>query len=545
MYLFSRVGQCLSCLQPEMLFVNENGEDFPNTMIKEACRYCIAHHRLPDDSHQEIQELAGYHGGLTENDICFACLLPEVTKEPNDVRSFNTRATLVDAVYAYSVAGSSNEAWKDDELSVRVHQGCTGLCCDSCGKRYAQLNARPFNGFDVGRSRRSYNWGQNAPHRDLLESNSAVIYPRTAIKKLDGEGDLCNECFDKAIEEYGGMEDHTACNQCSTYCQTDNMYSHNGAYYCEGCEEEYWRWCDECDESYHVDDRWEHDHDDNNDDEYSNSCIHNYSYKPNPVFFGTDKFHMGFELEVEAKGNTNRYDGAELVQGMLGAHAYMKEDGSLEEGFEIVTHPHALSVYQKEFDWSFAKQLVSKGFRSWNANTCGIHVHVSRSGFGEVGDRNPITGRVSYQLPLEKRILARQAHELRFIKLIYDNQRQVERIAGRSSQFATFTDKGRLVRKVKQGWQEDGHYSAVNTSNPETLEVRVFKGSLKPERVLSALEFVHAATEYTRDLKVTGKNRALSWLKFCAFVANNDEVYPNLATTIDRVFGSDTITDNE
>jgi hypothetical protein len=137
-------------------------------------------------------------------------------------------------------------------------------------------------------------------------------------------------------------------------------------------------------------------------------------------------------------------------------------------------------------------------------------------------------------------ILQKQAHELRFMKLIYDNQRQVERIAGRSNnQYATFMDKGSLVRKVKHGFQESGRYSAINTENDETIEVRVFKGSLRKERVLSALEFVHASVEYTRDIKVTSKNHALSWLKFTGYVAANAELYPNLVTIMSESFASD------
>jgi hypothetical protein len=137
-------------------------------------------------------------------------------------------------------------------------------------------------------------------------------------------------------------------------------------------------------------------------------------------------------------------------------------------------------------------------------------------------------------------ILKRQAHELRFMKLVYDNQRQVERIAGRSgNQYATFSDKGNLVRKVKDGYQSSGRYSAINTENDATIEVRVFKGSLRKERVLSAIEFVHAAVEYTRDVKVSTKNHALSWLKFTGYVSANAELYPNLVTIMSESFANE------
>jgi len=235
---------------------------------------------------------------------------------------------------------------------------------------------------------------------------------------------------------------------------------------------------------------------------------------------------MGFELEVEAR-NTTRSEGAELAHTQLGDRAYLKEDGSLSDGFEIVTHPHTLSMYQTSFPWDTLDKLQRAGMRSWNTRTCGLHVHVSRRAFHV---KNGIF----------TDIVKTQGHELRFMKLIYDNQRMVERIAGRSNNnYASFQDKNKLVSKVKHGTQENGRYSAINTENDATLEVRVFKGSLRKERVLSALEFVHSAVEYTRDLKVTGKNNALSWLQFTRYVAENQEQYPNLALIMNESFSRD------
>jgi len=236
---------------------------------------------------------------------------------------------------------------------------------------------------------------------------------------------------------------------------------------------------------------------------------------------------MGFELEVESRRNTSRYDGAQMAQDTLDNHAYMKSDASLNDGFELVTHPHTLAYYQQDFEWEVLSKLRRSGFRSWDTTTCGLHVHVSRTAFG---------GTISYDTSASE-ILRMQAHQLRFMKLIYDNERQVSRIAGRSSSsYASFSDKGRLVPKVKHGNSERGHFSAVNVENYATLEIRVFKGSLRKERILSALEFVSASVEYTRNLKVTGTNTALSWLRFTAYVSQESVTYPNLALIMSESF---------
>ena len=405
---------------------------------------------------------------------------------------------------------SDNQTWqfttghlRDGTTEVVVHKNCVSSnYCDSCDTPY-------LNGHN--RSWRSHT-------ERMVSTHEIVVYTQI-------EGDTyCGNCADKFYEDNGGQDNYTCCGSCEDIIHRDNTYSFNGERYCEHCHDNNVYWCEDCDEQYWADD--------GHDCAEAEGVIHNYSYRPSPYFFGKGQYHLGFELEVEAR-NSSRYEGASMVQDILGSRAYMKDDGSLSDGFEIVTHPHTLSDYQTDFNWDFIPKLKREGFRSWNTDTCGLHVHVSRTAFG--------TGETPWgRSDRDQLILKRQAHELRFMKLIYDNQRQVERIAGRSgNQYATFSDKGKLVHKVKFGNQSSGRYSAINTENDATLEVRVFKGSLRKERVLSALEFVTASVEYTRDLKVTSKNQALSWLRFTAYVSENMETYPNLALIMSESFASD------
>ena len=234
---------------------------------------------------------------------------------------------------------------------------------------------------------------------------------------------------------------------------------------------------------------------------------------------------MGIELEVQSRGRVNLMDSAQqLVIDEIGEdRIYCKWDGSVSNGFEIVTHPHSLDEFHK-LDWTFLDKLKSAGFRSWNSDSCGLHVHLSRRAFSGSSTLNG------------------EAHQLRFLKFIYDNQRQACRIAGRVSDYARWDDKGNLIAKVKNGVNSAGHYSAVNTENRDTIEVRIFKGSLRKERVLSAIEFVHAVVEYTRSLKIVPKERPLSWARFVAYVVNESNNYPNLLTIINETFEREELT---
>jgi hypothetical protein len=122
---------------------------------------------------------------------------------------------------------------------------------------------------------------------------------------------------------------------------------------------------------------------------------------------------------------------------------------------------------------------------------------------------------------------------VRFAKLIYDNQTMITQLAGRESEnYASFSHKSNLISKFRDG--SDNRFQAVNNCPNVTLEVRVFRGSLRPERVLSALELVHAAVEYTRNMQV--KPNSFAWVKFMGYLSDNVEKYPNLFTIMNELF---------
>ena len=470
------IGICTRCTYPNHLFVSSNEQEGQSA-------YCTScHDRYGSDVQPHRVPI------MDETPNCQACGRPEFCdSEATQQWGFMT---------AYLA---------DRKTELVVHRDCTSLSrrvnhCEDCDTVYATTR-----------------------HTDWRSRINTVGFSDL----IQIEGSLrCDICASEFYHENGGEHNYHTCPCCDDIFHVDNGSWYNGTLYCEGCHDSYVYECNDCGVQY-----WDGDGHDCEDDEEQNT-IHSYSYRPSPYFFGKGQYHLGFELEVEARNNS-RYEGAELVQNELGAHAYMKDDGSLSDGFEIVTHPHTLSDYQTAFNWDFIPKLKRDGFRSWNTDTCGLHVHVSRTAFGE--------GAIPWnRADRDQLILKKQAHELRFMKLIYDNQRQVERIAGRSgNHYATFGDKGRLVSKLKFGTQSDGRYSAINTANDNTLEVRVFKGSLRKERVLSALEFVAASVEYTRNLKVTSKNQALTWLRFTAYVSDNLETYPNLALIMSESFASD------
>jgi hypothetical protein len=310
--------------------------------------------------------------------------------------------------------------------------------------------------------------------------------------------------------------DSPSCPTCVTCERCDGRFpfrrtvlTTGGATICESCRDRWYWQCERCD-------GWSRDGYDCGDGCCGEYCecedctdsgdygplVHDYSYKPRPVFHGTGPVFLGPEIEVEAPYRS-QHQCAELAVSHLGDLGYLKEDGSLEHGFEIVTHPMSYSWAMAHFPWELLTELDNMGCAATDAT--GLHVHISRAGF------------------------ASPCHAYRWMKFIYRNQRGVEAVARRSSSYAAFTTDDRLaVKHYAKGGTAANRYRAVNTNNTDTFELRVFASSLDPNEVKAALAFTAATVEYTRELSVAAiAHRAgWSWPAFTTWVSQQPIYQP-------------------
>ena len=351
----------------------------------------------------------------------------------------------------------------------------------------------------------------------------------------------CDRCEDGMPSDEGSTVDNESwCNYCtenhSYYCEScSSSSSESTTYvgdnpYCESCFSDECYYCDDCDESYHND----YPCDCRESDSVEGKCcrayrssgtIHDYSCKPAPIFKGASKhkMYLGFELETEMP----RVDSASsFASSALLGTAYLKHDGSISNGFEIVTHPHTHQEYRENSAtlWHTIETL-RKDYeaRSWDTETCGLHIHLSRDGFSS------------------------GAHLHRFIAFVYHNAPHMMKFAGRKSRFArfndvyTFDEYDRPVFSIKHKvGNPDRHsterYSAVNTQNKHTIELRFFRGTMNTSSVLSALDLAQAMVEYTRELRLDDvKLGALSWEWFADYVVSNNGLYPDLYSRLDKI----------
>jgi hypothetical protein len=236
------------------------------------------------------------------------------------------------------------------------------------------------------------------------------------------------------------------------------------------------------------------------------------------------------EIEVEAESYDQRREAAQYAHSILeeqNSLAYLKNDGSLNCGFEVVTHPMTYDFFMNEADefWNTIDKLKTDfNMKSWATRTCGLHIHISRSGF-----TNP-------------------PHLHRFLRLVYSNQDFYQAMAGRSaSSWAKFDDvmtydsETRIVGRSYKNKVADptttstDRYSAINTNNRATVEMRIFKGSINTTNVRGALGLAHASVEYTRTMSLQQvKDGSLTTGNFIDYIHSKPELYADVITRMGK-----------
>jgi hypothetical protein len=212
---------------------------------------------------------------------------------------------------------------------------------------------------------------------------------------------------------------------------------------------------------------------------------------------------FGIELEVEKmdKSETQRHVMAAKIENKAW---YFKNDGSLNNGFEIVTHPLTFSYIKhsaKDFE-NALNELSNNAYNSYNANTCGMHIHISKKAFG------------TWQL---YKFMKFFAENVPFIVAI--SQRKIEKLV----QWANIEDNddNALMYKAKKKEGNSARYVAINLQNYSTIEVRIFRGTLNFQSFMKNIEFVHALYMFTKESKI------ITLDSFKEYIANSCE-YSNL-----------------
>ena len=329
--------------------------------------------------------------------------------------------------------------------------------CTSCGNNFYREQLSPFDG-------------------ELLCPaclSSQTVYCSCCDRRIwtdDNVGTdaqpLCQDCFDDHFER---------CTTCNALIRRGDTYYRGDTPYCA-----------ECYQSVGCGDE-----------------IMSYYFKPTPIFYGEGKRFFGVELEIDGAGEDND-NAAEIlhIANVERPLVYCKHDGSLDDGFEIVTHPMTLDFHLHNMPWEQIVEEAKKlGYTSHQAGTCGLHVHVNRNAFGETEvQQDAVIARILY-------FVEKNWEEL--LKFSRRTQSQLDQWAARYG----YKDQPKELLDHAKKSAHAGRYTSVNLTNKNTIEFRIFRGTLKHNTLIATLQLLDRICDVALFMS-DEELKAMSWTTF-------------------------------
>lgn len=332
-----------------------------------------------------------------------------------------------------------------------------------------------------------------------IEDYDQIITRNDIYNGLTSDYGICENCDEICrAEDFTDTRDGMVCGRCldNHYYYSDVMdewihedevvwvgdeamtdeYRDNHYYCCESCGE----WFDleregcESDDGYYLCDSCTDDYLLENGSVYykDNGYIQEYHPNIDLHFYGEGPKFLGCEYEVQGGGcNSN------IAESIFGDYKefYCSRDGSLEEGFEAITHPCSPSHMLSNIDWEeITKRLGRNDYD--DTEGAGFHIHISREHFKS------------------------QSHIGKLIRFFSDNYQKLVNFGNRTwdtaNQWAGPTDYDTDDKFIDIYINAKGErYSAVNVWPSETVEIRLFGCTYRPEVIRSYIQFVDVITD--------------------------------------------------
>lgn len=235
---------------------------------------------------------------------------------------------------------------------------------------------------------------------------------------------------------------------------------------------------------------------------------------------------FGFELEVDKSDIDCSY---KSLYNNLVAHAiidntglekdevFFETDGSLDNGFEIISQPHTIAAfYEKTDSWKMMLDILSDAtFKSHNAGTCGLHIHVSKTWFGSSErQQNFHIGKIykffdTYWTDLLK-ASRRDTSSTYYCDKNATNIKNREENRRHKTESHAWQAQAKYDHDTRHG--SESHHCALNNSNYSTFEIRLGRGTLNKASFFAWIDLVLTIVKNSSK----GCNKLISardWLK--------------------------------
>lgn len=290
---------------------------------------------------------------------------------------------------------------------------------------------------------------------------------------------VCTDCIDN----------YSQCDHCSRYYPADegtNVYTIWGnETWGDDCLNDYADQCEDCGEyvaSAYINEVGGH--------YYCENCYPNHIIDLNYHHTRADKFYtlpdesttlfFGVELEVDRTyyNVEERNDACLFIRNDFGDFIDLKSDSSLDNGFEMAFQPASYRYLMERKTLEKVSGIcLEHGFLSHNIGTCGLHIHVNRSFFAD--SENAVC---------------------KLWDIFHNNKRWLTVFCRRDwetlERWAKFKDKEAIDWLKLHKHSENDRYQAINNTNSQTVEFRLFRGTLNPDTIKATIQLVQYLVNY-------------------------------------------------
>ena len=174
-----------------------------------------------------------------------------------------------------------------------------------------------------------------------------------------------------------------------------------------------------------------------------------------------------------------------------------------------------IEYHQQKMPYKRITEIIANyGGKSHNCDSCGLHIHINKSYLQPELELNTL-----------KLIYLYEKFWGQLVTISRRTESQLSAYAKRYNDNEIFTDNTIDNPHSKVRDLSRGRYYAVNITNSNTVEFRIFRGTLKLVSLLACIELTHYMVNYVKynDVYTVTRN---SWTDFTSGI--DVTAYPNL-----------------
>ena len=333
----------------------------------------------------------------------------------------------------------------------------------------------------------------------ICEECGDVVHVDDAYETHDEEW-ICEYCRNRYYEECA------CCNE--LYRRVDLYETRDGDLVCEPCIEWNYCYCEECGNYVHCDD-----YDSDEEccvwcaEEHEERVIKPYHYHKRfaPIFFdmgeNDDNYYIGPEIELRT--HESEQATAKALADILGDRAYFEDDCSVQ--YEMILQPHTYSalVYSNEIREAFEYMK-----EHCYADRTGLHIHISRTAFGETEEEQ--SDNIAKLVILHNEGFAFN----QLAKLSRREQSQIDQWCRPLSMKSRLTKEELKTRAKTYARYDGGHGVALNCENSKTVEFRLGSGTVDYDEFLNWVDVIRTLVEVCKSIDIDEADNFYKWFEF-------------------------------